>query len=605
MEAELDQVDGRPIIGPERRLECLIAYGYDGTLLKDVTWSGPISGNVHRAYDSSFRVLNENVSGGTAVNFTYDNDDLLTDAGVMSVGRDRDSGFVASSTIGVINESHTYDAYGAEQTYTVTANGSTQLYYVNYGKRDELGRIVHKDETIQGQSHSFDYGYDANGRLIRVFNDGIAPGSLMWTSSATYSIGQLVTYNGVEYVSLQVSNTGRAPDTSSSWWSITQAYSYDQNGNRLTAPGLKSSPSYDSQDRLLNYGSCNYAYKADGLLQTKTCGASVTTYDYDAFSNLRRVTLPDGRSYGYLIDGQNRRVVKRLCANANCTTGTMVEGIVYENQLRPVAWLDKNGAVKATFVYGQKANVPEYMSASGVTYRMVVDQVGSVRLLINSSSGAVAEQVDYDEFGNAAFIASAQPFGFAGGLRDGDTGLTRFAARDYDPAIGRWTAKDPLRFGGGLGNLYAYVNADAVNATDPSGLSSYLCTKPLDLFDNYGGSGPGMTRSFSNSPWNPLFHEFICTNNGNASMNPVCGGLQSSNKKPLGWGAFSRDTFSGEQCLSMESPHQGCFDQCVLGAINGNRPPIYFVFGFLGGPVQNCQAWATDALLACYKKCGW
>jgi len=25
MEAELDQVDGRPIIGPERRLECLIA----------------------------------------------------------------------------------------------------------------------------------------------------------------------------------------------------------------------------------------------------------------------------------------------------------------------------------------------------------------------------------------------------------------------------------------------------------------------------------------------------------------------------------------------------------------------------------------------------
>jgi len=52
-----------------------------------VTWSGPITGNVHRDYDNNFRVKSESVNG-TAVNFTYDNDDLLTDAGVMSIGRD-------------------------------------------------------------------------------------------------------------------------------------------------------------------------------------------------------------------------------------------------------------------------------------------------------------------------------------------------------------------------------------------------------------------------------------------------------------------------------------------------------------------------------------
>jgi len=42
MEAELDQVDGRPVIGPERRLECLIAKrcGRGGTKNKrgDFTW---------------------------------------------------------------------------------------------------------------------------------------------------------------------------------------------------------------------------------------------------------------------------------------------------------------------------------------------------------------------------------------------------------------------------------------------------------------------------------------------------------------------------------------------------------------------------------------
>lgn len=42
-----------------------------------------------------------------------------------------------------------------------------------------------------------------------------------------------------------------------------------------------------------------------------------------------------------------------------------------------------------------------------------------------------------------------QPFGFAGGLYDRDTGLTRFGARDYDPQTGRWTAKDSIGLAGG------------------------------------------------------------------------------------------------------------------------------------------------------------
>jgi RHS repeat-associated protein len=63
-----------------------------------------------------------------------------------------------------------------------------------------------------------------------------------------------------------------------------------------------------------------------------------------------------------------------------------------------------------------------------------------------------------------------QPFGFAGGIYDRDTGLTRFGARDYDPETGRWTARDPIGFAGGDFNLYGYVRNDPVNKIDPTGL---------------------------------------------------------------------------------------------------------------------------------------
>jgi RHS repeat-associated protein len=64
-----------------------------------------------------------------------------------------------------------------------------------------------------------------------------------------------------------------------------------------------------------------------------------------------------------------------------------------------------------------------------------------------------------------------QPFGFAGGLHDRETGLVRFGARDYDPWTGRWTLRDPIKFDGGQANLYAYVDNEPVNFIDPTGLS--------------------------------------------------------------------------------------------------------------------------------------
>ncbi len=76
-----------------------------------------------------------------------------------------------------------------------------------------------------------------------------------------------------------------------------------------------------------------------------------------------------------------------------------------------------------------------------------------------------------DEFGRVLVDSNPNyiPFGFAGGIYDPETKLTRFGVRDYDARIGRWTSKDPIRFDGGDTNLYGYVVSDPVNFIDPSG----------------------------------------------------------------------------------------------------------------------------------------
>ena len=123
-------------------------------------------------------------------------------------------------------------------------------------------------------------------------------------------------------------------------------------------------------------------------------------------------------------------------------------------------------------MYGTHPNVPDYILKGGVEYRVITDQVGGPVLIVNASTGAIAEQIGYDAWGNVTSDSNPgfQPFGFAGGLYDSDTGLVHFGARDYDPLTGRWITKDPILFAGGETSLYAYVDGDPIDNVDPLGL---------------------------------------------------------------------------------------------------------------------------------------
>jgi RHS repeat-associated protein len=408
-----------------------LAFGYDSALLKSVTWSGAVAGSVSSTFDNNFRQTSESVNGGNTVNFQYDNDGLLISAGALALSYDPQNDLLTGTSLGGVTDVVGYNMFGEAISYQASYNGGS--LFQQDDTRDDLGRIIHRAETVGGITQTYDYGYDPAGRLTQVKRDG----------------------------------------------TVVSQYAYDANGNRtnFTGSGGTVNGAYDAQDRLLTYGNNTYSYTAAGELQSKTDTATprTTTYSFDALGNLRGATLPGGTQIDYVIDGQEQRVGKKV-------NGTLVQGWLYDASGRVVAELDGAGNVVSRFVYATRANVPDYMIKGGVEYQLIRDQVGSVRLVVNAATGAVVQRLDYDEFGRVLSDTNPgfQPFGFAGGLYDPDTGLVRFGARDYDAETGRWTAKDPIGFAGNQTNLYAYVGSNPVNSKDPTGLCAVGTVPPKE-----------------------------------------------------------------------------------------------------------------------------
>jgi RHS repeat-associated protein len=196
--------------------------------------------------------------------------------------------------------------------------------------------------------------------------------------------------------------------------------------------------------------------------------------------------------------------------------GTLVAGLLYQDGLNPIAALDAAGAVTARFVYATRAHVPDLMITGGTNYRIVSDHLGSPRLVVDTTTGEIAQRLDYDPFGRITADTNPgfQPFGFAGGLYDPQTGLVRFGARDYEPEVGRWTAMDPILFDGREANLFSYSFGDPVNLLDPTGLDA-VTSDPMVreyFFDLWRQAGYGK-RETERAAWitkDPQTGQFGC-----------------------------------------------------------------------------------------------
>jgi RHS repeat-associated protein len=201
----------------------------------------------------------------------------------------------------------------------------------------------------------------------------------------------------------------------------------------------------------------------DGFLTSKTQVSDLTHYSYSSRGELLRVYLPDGRLIEYVTDPLGRRIAKKV-------DGVVTDKYLWQGLTRLLALYDGSDNLVMRFEYAD-ARMPVAMTKSGTTYYLIYDQVGSLRI-VSDASGNVVKRIDYDSFGsiiNDTNPGFTVPFGFAGGLHDQDVGLVRFGFRDYDPEVGRWTAKDPILFKGNDIDLYGYCLRDPVNSVDSDG----------------------------------------------------------------------------------------------------------------------------------------
>ncbi len=232
------------------------------------------------------------------------------------------------------------------------------------------------------------------------------------------------------------------------------------------APNLyqTTTASYTLDDNLIVYGDNTYRYDEDGYLVEKTTPNGTTTYAYGTMGELREVVTPT-KSITYKHNANNQRVAKLV-------DGVITEKYLWANLTTLLAVYDANDNLVQRFEYAD-GRMPVAMTMGATKYYLHYDQVGSLRAISNAN-GNIVKEITYDTFGNILSDTNPSfrvPFGFAGGLYDPDTKLTRFGYRDYDAYTGKWTAKDPIGFAGGDSNLYGYVLGDSVGFFDPDGLS--------------------------------------------------------------------------------------------------------------------------------------
>jgi len=378
-------------------------------------------------YDTDMRVGSIGYAGGVE-SFLYDNDGLLTGAGPFTVTRNVSNGLPEAVSDGTSTQNRTFSGYGEVDSVNYSVGVVTPYNWSV--TRDLAGRITRKVENIGIDTVTWDYTYDLMGRLETVYKD-----------------------NG-----------------------LAEAYSYDDNGNRLSENNVLRSVSrsytHSVEDHVLTAGADTYAFDVDGFLTSRTiasgANSGTTTFDYSSRGELLSATLPDGRVITYDHDPLGRRVAKRV-------NGTIVEKYLFQDSTTLLAVYDASDTLIQRFNYAD-GRMPVSMTYQSAVYYLTYDQVGSLRA-VTDSAGAIVKRIDYDSFGNIlsdSNPAFTVPFGFAGGLHDRDTGLVRFGARDYDPAIGHWTAKDPIDFAGGDLNLISYVGQDPLPRCSDTGVSNPL-----------------------------------------------------------------------------------------------------------------------------------
>ncbi len=192
-----------------------------------------------------------------------------------------------------------------------------------------------------------------------------------------------------------------------------------------------------------------------------------TRYLYEPSGLLLAVDMPGGQRIEYAYDSNGLRREKRI-------DGGLVEAFEWLDALRLREFFDGERWWRLVYDPARPGRTPIGVTDGEASFLISSDHLGTPRALADMD-GNVVQTMRYDAFGNPLRGIRGVlrlPLGFAGGLLDADTGLTRFVWRDYDADTGRFTALDPMGAKGGDKDLYGYCVDDPVNRLDVWGLES-------------------------------------------------------------------------------------------------------------------------------------
>jgi RHS repeat-associated protein len=337
-------------------------------------------------------------------------------------------------------------AYDGPSTRLLTRslpNGQTaELGYGNTLQDLLLQRITHKAGATP--ISEFLYGHDVTRNQTTT-----------WSQQIGAQTPDLFTFNydpANQLLSATVTNAGSPVNTF--------AYTYDPAGNRLNE----------------QVGASNYTATYNGLneIRTTTAPGVARSNEWDALNRLVAVNVGNQRTE-FSYDGRSRMTAIRKLVNGS------------EISRRQLLWCggriceerDATGVVTKRF-FGQGVRLETGPNAGNYFYTR--DHLGSVRELIDAS-GSVRARYSYDPYGRRTKLAGDldTDFGFAGMFFSPEVNLALTHYRAYDPELGRWLSRDPLRNADLIAgpNLYAYVGNEPISRRDPQGLLDSCTAHPV------------------------------------------------------------------------------------------------------------------------------
>jgi RHS repeat-associated protein len=328
--------------------------------------------------------------------------------------------------------SYTYDKARRRQTMTVTGQAQTVYAFDNANRLTSVTRgaqtvtiipdaDVRRSQVQLPSGGVVNYSYDGDSHVTFITYNSVGfGGSLLYGYDAN---GRVVSLNG--------SRAGtQIPDP------MTATY---DNSNQLAIWNSVTATS-DSRGNL-TYDPSNaatYAWNERNQLASAAAGSGTSSFKYDALGRRVSVTPAGGVSTQFAYDGQN--VAREISAGGNAD---LLAGMALDD------WFSRTqGSVTSTFM--RNAN--------------------NSTIALRNTDGTVPATFGYEPFGTTTTTGSTtSSYAFTGREQDA-TGLYFMRNRYYNPMLQRFLSPDPIGYDGGSIDLYAYVDNDPLNWTDPIGL---------------------------------------------------------------------------------------------------------------------------------------